>query len=102
MTKDEFVKTFLEGAEFSDKGKLIYALVEQLYDDRKTKDDMYTEIENIKERHRADIAEMDDIARDSGWHVRCRGCEKDFQPDCELSEIIGSERYCGGSEWCTP
>lgn len=48
------------------------------------------------------IGGMNDIARDCGWSVECRSCKESFEPDCELSEMVGSEYYCGKSEWCCP
>lgn len=91
MTREEFVTTFLEGATLAPKGELIYDLVGQLYDTRQ-----------ITYRQREQIEYMDDVARDCGWSMKCRSCGKDYQPDCELSEMHGSENYCGGNQWCTP
>lgn len=91
MTRDEFIKAYLEGAELAPKGELLYQLVGQLYDDRKVKQEMFEQIEF-----------MDDVARNTRWTMTCRSCEKDFEPDCELSEMFGSEVYCGGSDRCCP
>lgn len=103
MTKDEYIATFLEGAELiEDHSSVVKQLLGVVYTLRSEIKQSAEHIFEIKERHSADISEMNDIARDSGWYVKCRGCDKDFQPDCELSEIIGAERYCGGSQWCTP
>lgn len=48
------------------------------------------------------IEEMDHIARECGYTVVCKSCNKHFEPDCELSEIALADKYCGKNQWCTP
>lgn len=91
MTKDEYVKTFLEGATYAPKDVLLFSLVEDLYEARQ-----------FGYRQREQIEFMDDVARDSGWTMKCRSCGNDYEPDCELSEMYGAENYCGRNQWCTP
>jgi hypothetical protein len=91
MTKDEFVKTFLEGAQHSPEGATISNLLGIVYDLRKT-------VHSKNDQ----IGFMDDTARDCGWTLNCRSCGESYQPDCELSEMYGSENYCGRNEFCTP
>lgn len=93
MKRDQFVETFMEGLNTgtSDYEKTTTVLVGMLFEAR-AKNALLTE----------KIEGMDDIARDNTIEVRCRSCQKDYVPDCELSELEGSEFYCGGSEWCCP
>lgn len=91
MNKEEYVKAFLEGAAFAPQGEVMYALVEQVFDLRKQ---VYAKHEQIEF--------MNDVARDSGWSMECRSCKESYEPDCELSEMFGSENYCGKNQWCCP
>lgn len=91
MKRDEFIKTYLEGAALAPYGDLMYLLVGQLYDDRQVKQQMLEKIEF-----------MDSVARETDWTMECRSCLQSFAPDCELSEMYGAERYCGRSERCCP
>lgn len=95
MTKDEFVKTFLEGAELTPFMHTIESLVGKVYDER-------TKLEGLREKLEHTIEFMDDVARDSGWTVNCRSCGDSYQPDCELSEMFGAQNYCGKNQWCCP
>lgn len=91
MTRDDFIKTYLEGATFAPPGVLVYDLVGKIYDCRKTQYELYDKIRF-----------MDDIARDTEWTMNCRSCGQAFEPDCELSEMFGAEVYCGKSDRCCP
>lgn len=95
MTRDEFVYTFLEGAELSPFTKTIESLVGKLYDEREKS-------KGIRDKFEDTIEFMNKVARDSGWTMNCRSCGDSYQPDCELSEMFGAENYCGKSEWCCP
>lgn len=94
MDQQQFVETFMEGVAQS--GSPVYEKVTEnltilLYQTR-------LQLRKLKDQ----IEEMDDIARNNTIEVRCRSCQQDYVPDCELSEIVGSELYCGKNEWCTP
>lgn len=91
--RDMFIDAFIAGTRAvpSDTEKLLRSLTGLLYDERA----------KVKERD-ATIAFCDDIARNTSWSMTCRSCEKDFEPDCELSEMFGAEVYCGGSDRCCP
>lgn len=93
MKKDDFVKVFMEGLETSspDYHTVCGHLVAMLHDARE-------HTRKLKDV----IEEMDDIARNNTIEVKCRSCSEEYVPDCELSEIVGSEWYCGKNEWCTP
>lgn len=91
MTKEEFVKTFLEGAALAPQDALVRSLVGIVYDLRKTT--------SIQAEH---IDYMDDVARDNTISVTCRSCRESFEPDCELSEISHEGNYCGKNQWCCP
>ncbi|MNC36944.1 hypothetical protein D3C75_854890 [compost metagenome] len=91
MTKDEFIKAFFEGSALAPQGTVMQYLAEQMYELRQQ---VYSKHEQIEF--------MDEVARDNGWSMKCRSCGKSYEPDCELSEMFGSENYCGGSQWCTP
>ena len=91
MTKDEYIKAFFEGAALAPVGEVSYYLIDQLYE---TRQQVY--------RQREQIEFMDDVARDSGWSMKCRTCGNDYEPDCELSEMHGAQNYCGRNQWCTP
>lgn len=91
MKRDDFINTFLEGSSRVPKEDLVLELIGKVFDERST-------VAKFVET----IDFMNDVARDSGWSMNCRSCGKSYQPDCELSEMFGSENYCGGSQWCTP
>lgn len=95
MKRDDFIKTYLEGAEMTPFMITIESLIGKLYDARKN-------VEEVREEYEHTIEFMDDVARNTRWTMKCRSCEKDFEPDCELSEMFGSEVYCGGSDRCCP
>ena len=91
--REMFIDAFLSGTKVvtSDGDKLLRSLTGLLYDERakvKLRDEM--------------IAFCDDIARNTDWTMECRSCGNHFPPDCELSEMFGSEVYCGRSERCCP
>lgn len=91
--REMFIDAFIAGARAvpSDTEKLLRSLTGLLYDERA----------KVKQREET-IAFCDEIAREFEWTLECRSCEKDFAPDCELSEMHGAERYCGGSDRCCP
>lgn len=91
MTKDEFVKSFLEGATHAPQDILVKSLVGIVYDLRNTID--------VKTEH---MEYMDDLARANTISMNCRSCGDSWEPDCELSEISHEGNYCGKSEWCCP
>lgn len=91
MKREEYIQTFLEGAELAPRNELVFDLVGKLYDER-----------NAKYRFAEKIEFMNDVARECGWSMTCRSCGKSYQPDCELSEMFEGENYCGGNQWCTP
>lgn len=91
MGREDFINTFLEGAGLAENTGLTYTLVGMVYDLRQT-----------ARKQREHIEYMDDVARDSGFSMECRSCQKSYQPDCELSEVSHEGNYCGGSERCCP
>ena len=95
MTRDYFIKTYMEGASLTPFITTIESLLGKLYDARSS-------FENLIEKHEHTIEFMDDVARNTRWTMTCRSCGKDFEPDCELSEMFGAEVYCGGSDRCCP
>lgn len=95
MNKQEFVDTFLEGCELTPFRHTIESLLSKLYDERET-------VKSLIEKHENVIEFMNDVARDSDWSMKCNSCGDDYTPDCELSEMFGSENYCGKNQWCCP
>lgn len=95
MEREEFIATFLEGAELTPFANTIESLVGKLYDSR-------SKLESVREKYEHTIEFMNDTARDSGWSMKCRCCGESYEPDCELSEMFGAENYCGKNQWCCP
>jgi hypothetical protein len=91
MNKEEFISTFVEGAARSSKDQLVLDLLGKLYDERQAGNKFIEMIDF-----------MNDVARNTGWSMKCRSCGNDYEPDCELSEMHGAENYCGKNQWCTP
>lgn len=93
MKKDDFVKSFLEGASLNNgvPDIMIRNLVGMVFDLRSQIDG-----------HKKHIAYMDDIARDNRIEMECRSCQNKWVPDCELSEISDEGNFCGKNEFCTP
>lgn len=95
MEREDFVKTFLEGAMFTPKDKMLEIVVGMLHDER-------WNVRGLQDR----IAYMDELARDSGVLIRCRGCNELYELPCELSEMSHEGNYCnsghGGAYHCAP
>lgn len=93
MKRQDFIDAFLEGSALAPKDELITGLIGKLFDERTTSN-----------RFIETIDFMNDVARtrNTSWTMTCRSCGKDYEPDCELSEMFGSENYCGSNQWCTP
>lgn len=89
--RDLYIDTFLEGASIAPVEMQRRALVGMVYDLRA----------KVKS-HEVIMADMDDIARDNGWTVKCRSCGEVYSPDIELSEFSHEGNYCGKSEHCCP
>lgn len=89
--KEAFIDAFLDGQAIASTDEQLRRLTGMVYDLR------------IKVKTRDTIMEdMDEIARDNGWTVKCRSCGETYSPDIELSEYSHEGNYCGKSEFCCP
>lgn len=79
------------------------AVVEHLINQMKASE---VSIDKLKESHKEHLEYMDEIARDNGIQVRCRGCGEKYEIPVELSEMNEEGNYCnsghGGAYHCAP
>lgn len=95
MKKEEFIKAFMEGVEYSsgDSSTLVKSLLGQIYEERnKTK--TYLQM----------IEDIDEVVAASPTCVqaRCKACGNHYDIPCDISEFNGDFSYCGGSPRCCP
>lgn len=91
MKENEYIETFMEGALLAPHKQTLESVLSMVFNLRK-------QVANLQDT----IEGMDDVVRGSDWTIECRSCKEFFSPDCELSEIVHSEHYCGKNEWCCP
>lgn len=79
------------------------SVAEQLINQIKSSED---NVNKLKVAHKEHLEYMDEIARDNGIQVRCRGCGEKYDLPCELSEFGEEGNYCnsghGGAYHCAP
>ena len=97
MSKEEFAQAFLEGANVTKMPpvELNGVLAGMIYDLRK-------QIKRQADR----MSIMNDVAAESQFHVKCRGCGEWYDMPCDLIEFDPEYSYCnsghGGAYHCAP
>lgn len=102
MTREEFISAVMEGLTLdrtspipNDLHLKIHNLVSIVYSTREQVRGLQSTIEY-----------MDEVARDGGLTIKCRGCGEYYELPCELSEMSHEGNYCnsghGGAYHCAP
>lgn len=95
MTEQEYIDAFMEGAALSPIKETLALTLSNVWSLRKQVLNLQSQIEI-----------MDDVAREGGITVKCRGCGEYYDMPCELSEFNPEYSYCnsghGGAYHCAP
>ena len=95
MTEEEYISAFMEGCTLAPLPATLTLTLSRVY-----------ALSKQVGRLTQEIQMMDDVVRDAGITVKCRGCGEYYDLPCELSEFDPEYSYCnsghGGAYHCAP